>query len=688
MSGYAFSAVVQGALHKKEGLECQDFAGSCGISQKEGFVFAISDGHGDPACLRSAIGSQFAVEVALGCLSEFAQGICIDGEQFDIGKLEVSAKELCEKLVSQWLGSTKAHLDSHPLTAEQWQSLGEREQQITKDRPAHLYGATLVAGLVTDRLLLLVQQGDGCCVVMDSTGDLRSPLPEDERCIGNVTTSLCDADAARRMRICVIDTKTSPVIACFVGSDGVDKSLWGIEGLYDLCGKLALDTLGNLSQQDMEENLTLLLNELSERGCGDDASLAGFADVSRIAPLAPVLVNHRMCFVMTSELEQARSQLNSMKRLRERFLQTEPKSQDEERRRTAFFKEYSDVENRIQGLEEQLSRMDSIPENQPVAVASSFSNTSSSVRIKPAAHFPKSHDFTAWEMMEEQEETHKTDALETSLVPDAQQPELSRDVVETPRKKGGIRAVHLAVTSIVVAALFLGAGVVLGRRVLAPNNEGSSIAVEQKNVTIASKAQVESAQRSSEDQGVGEDRQAEQTTTSADDFSEPIREFIQDMGATGREIQDLEEGLGLIPKNELLKSVLGTADVTVREYEPIGDVALVRVDISCGDLHEALKALTMGESRDEEEVTPESLARELGNGYYSRSIPATFCLKKTNDVWEVDEEASRLLDFSVLFEESGYVDCLRYMSNQKAGGQQNETTEDVESDKDSEQIWQ
>jgi hypothetical protein len=59
----------------------------------------------------------------------------------------------------------------------------------------HIYGTTLIAGLLTDKYLLLLQQGDGRCDVFDANGEVSQPIPWDDKCFANVTTSLCEDDA-------------------------------------------------------------------------------------------------------------------------------------------------------------------------------------------------------------------------------------------------------------------------------------------------------------------------------------------------------------------------------------------------------------------------------------------------------------------------------------------------------------
>jgi serine/threonine protein phosphatase PrpC len=64
---------VRGSSHEKSGLPNQDAFDWCLISQDgPTLAAAVSDGHGNPRCFRSDIGSRYAVKAALTVLQEAA----------------------------------------------------------------------------------------------------------------------------------------------------------------------------------------------------------------------------------------------------------------------------------------------------------------------------------------------------------------------------------------------------------------------------------------------------------------------------------------------------------------------------------------------------------------------------------------------------------------------------------------
>jgi hypothetical protein len=143
----------------------------------------------------------------------------------------------------------------------------EDGRQVADARPEHLYGTTLVAGVLLPQAVVLLQQGDGCCVVADEGGRFYAPIPEDERCVGNMTSSLCDEDAAARMRRGVYSRKRMVPLACFVGTDGVDKSLFGEEALFDFCAELMLLSCDGMApEEEVSNRVRHHLEKLAEDG--------------------------------------------------------------------------------------------------------------------------------------------------------------------------------------------------------------------------------------------------------------------------------------------------------------------------------------------------------------------------------------------------------------------------------------
>lgn len=368
MESLVFHATVQGYSHQLSGLICQDSSGSVEMPGIGACAFVAADGHGDPACLRSDVGSRAAVEVANACLSEFAKAIAGQEDSLFGEAASGMLDDLRHNVITRWQAWVTAHYAEHPLDQAAWESLSERAQLITRERPAHLYGTTLVAGVLLPHALVLLQQGDGCCVVVHQDGTPSMPVPEDERCVGNMTTSLCDVDASQSMRSAVIDLRQSQLLCCVVGSDGVDKSLYGTSGLYDFVDGLMLDSLTVPAEQLLEPRLLESLNSLSQWGSGDDASLAGFVRPHAVARMAEAVLSRRERFSIEAELAQLRDKHKSMKRLYDRYEQKRATA-EEAQRYDGFMEEYHRTVGRMRELERVLDSRPATPQHARIAMA-------------------------------------------------------------------------------------------------------------------------------------------------------------------------------------------------------------------------------------------------------------------------------------------------------------------------------
>ena len=218
-----FCCSVRGASHIRKDTPCEDY----GIKRNSGGVriFAVADGHGDPNCLRSSVGSEYACRIAADSLESFARNVADNGFEsrlFDRAECSILMDRLIRSIVGKWISAVDDEFAANPLTDEEYRAafrLGDEYRRGVKIE--RMYGTTLIAGLLTDKYLLLLQQGDGRCVVFDSDGKATQPVPWDDRCVGTATTSLCDVDAVGSVRYHVINLEENPVIACIAGAGRV-----------------------------------------------------------------------------------------------------------------------------------------------------------------------------------------------------------------------------------------------------------------------------------------------------------------------------------------------------------------------------------------------------------------------------------------------------------------------------------
>lgn len=270
-----FNSHCQGESHKTTGKPCQDFSFSI---KTEGYTIAIvSDGHGGDRYFRSDVGSKIAVEVAHRCLVKFAEGIPsslfveLPSTPVGIGDtVHQEIQQLTGAIVVGWRNAVLEHVTANPLT--------ETEQLIANPKDDHewekTYGCTLIATLLTPQFWLAFQIGDGKCVTIDKEGVPYEPIPWDDKCFLNKTTSICDTDAASEFRYCIGGKESFP-IAVFMGSDGIDDSFGEEENLYNFYIQLAKGFAKDGYDATVAD-LTATLPVLSKRGSQDDMSVAGW----------------------------------------------------------------------------------------------------------------------------------------------------------------------------------------------------------------------------------------------------------------------------------------------------------------------------------------------------------------------------------------------------------------------------
>lgn len=190
-------------------------------------IIAIADGHGARECFRSEVGSSLAVDVAIQNLKLFAQTV----DKYDLDHVlqneedrEALIRSLIQDIVDNWNQYVYADIQAFPIREEEYQraqtlsSIYQKGMYLT-----NIYGTTLLSALITENYILILQQGDGVCICVDQNGFLYQPMPDDALCIRNITTSLCDKDASRRMRYVWIDRRQADPVAIMIASDGIDK---------------------------------------------------------------------------------------------------------------------------------------------------------------------------------------------------------------------------------------------------------------------------------------------------------------------------------------------------------------------------------------------------------------------------------------------------------------------------------
>ena len=248
---FAFSATCIGATHLKQETLCQDFSSHWHCDKTA--IIAIADGHGSDYHFRSDRGSRFAVEAALHCIKEM-----INLNKDTLNNPNSALEELEKSIIALWYEKITENVRGDPLS----------------DDVFIPYGTTLLAAAMTEQYWFALQIGDGKCVCFEKDDSIVQPVPWDEKCFLNRTTSLCDENAKNLFRHYYSESLPHAV---FLGSDGIDDSfpIKNNEEHLALFYKSVYNNFLNEGMHDGGLQLRDMLPLLTKKGSGDDVSIAG-----------------------------------------------------------------------------------------------------------------------------------------------------------------------------------------------------------------------------------------------------------------------------------------------------------------------------------------------------------------------------------------------------------------------------
>lgn len=308
-----FCQSVQGAGHIKKDMPCEDYG--IKFENDECKIFALGDGHGDSNCPRSSFGSRTVCEIAVQELQLFAKEI--RNQKWEEQLMDkYGASELVNQLVTSIFGKWSCVVNEDFLQ----NPLSEKEELEAKDyieryrrgeRIEHIYGTTFIACLMTDEYVLLLQQGDGRCVVFDCDGNATQPIPWDDRCFANVTTSVCDVDAVQSCRYHIIDLRQNAIIACVAGSDGVEDSFGSMDKMHTYYRE-KLQIACELGVEELEKHLSETLPGFSAEGSQDDTTICGLIERDLFRTKLDKIIADNEAVIVNDAIARAQERIDSM----------------------------------------------------------------------------------------------------------------------------------------------------------------------------------------------------------------------------------------------------------------------------------------------------------------------------------------------------------------------------------------
>lgn len=263
------SATVRGAAHKRSGEPNQDaLSWWMAVGKRPIAILCMADGHGGSEYTRSDIGSLLAVEQTQKLLvSEILPLILSGGTRKDLAQLKRHlSQQLPKLLVNRWRASVYEHATDNPVQ--------ECGQPVQSDAPKErLYGATLLAALLTPEFHLYIQLGDGDILTVSAEGEVtRPPFPADSLLFANHTTSLCSKEAWRFVYVHFQQIDERPPTLVMLTTDGYANSFANDSDFK----KVARDLHSAIIQEGSTEvasNLPSWLEATSQDGSGDDISI-------------------------------------------------------------------------------------------------------------------------------------------------------------------------------------------------------------------------------------------------------------------------------------------------------------------------------------------------------------------------------------------------------------------------------
>lgn len=293
---YSFSC--QGESHKTDNKPCQD--ASFSAVYDDGLAIAIvCDGHGGERYFRSDVGARMATEVIHDSVKTFVENVdrgMFIGHPFTAEEaitsegvikkqtpIDKAFRQLFSSIIYQWNQRIADHAANTAISEWEQEHVPKKylDELNTSETFEKLYGCTLMVYAHTPEYWLAFHLGDGKCVSFHQEGDLwQMPIPWDDRCFLNKTTSICDANAINEFRYCYEGDGKFPM-AIFLGSDGMDDSFGedtNLVNFYIQVMKMLVTEGKEATIKSIESDLP----QLSKIGSKDDMSVAFVYNINEL----------------------------------------------------------------------------------------------------------------------------------------------------------------------------------------------------------------------------------------------------------------------------------------------------------------------------------------------------------------------------------------------------------------------
>ena len=307
----------QGESHKATDKPCQDYSYS--FSSEELSIAVVCDGHGGERYFRSQWGAQFATEIIVNVVKEFvrtthknlfrfmpftAEGV-VTGSEKKLSPIDKELRQMFSSIITRWEDKIKEHATQNPLTEWEREHVPKvflDEFESKKSLEKH-YGCTLMTYVQTKTYWLAFHLGDGKCIAFHDRDKVwTEPIPWDDKCFLNKTTSICDSDAINEFRYCYQGDGQFPV-AVFLGSDGIDDTYGDMENIANFY----VEILKIIAKDGKETAIQQLKDDLpiiSRIGSKDDVAVATIFDTDRVKANIGEYIKFQIEYMTTQADEQ------------------------------------------------------------------------------------------------------------------------------------------------------------------------------------------------------------------------------------------------------------------------------------------------------------------------------------------------------------------------------------------------
>lgn len=281
-----------GESHKATNKPCQDYSHvEIGVKLS---IAIVCDGHGGEHYFRSDIGAQISTTVTTELVKLFNEEL---GENLFPGKpftekyahtteadnpalitketaVDKAFHQLFSSIIFNWHERIMQHANENEATEWEQQNVKQEylDDLLNKRDLEKLYSCTLMCYAQTPTYWFAFHLGDGKCFAFANDGTWREPIPWDDRCFLNKTTSICDSKAIDEFRYCYCGDGSFPM-AVFLGSDGIDDSFGADENMINFYVQI-LKLFVTQPLEEVQANIEETLPELSKIGSKDDMSIA------------------------------------------------------------------------------------------------------------------------------------------------------------------------------------------------------------------------------------------------------------------------------------------------------------------------------------------------------------------------------------------------------------------------------